>query len=131
MRRIRYALGVARSGDSENILLVSLTCSSTGHPAVGRFEWSNGAWYLTAASRQRPGSVIPEEDARSARQGQFMMAAEYPGCPSCRADSYARCWVCHNLACWDRTWPRFDCPSCGRSGPVEGTIDSVKPIIGG
>ena len=116
------------SGTSENVLLVGLTCSSTGHPAVGRFEWDGQAWVLEGASRQRPGSRLPASDSTPSRHGRFRLAPEYGGCPSCGADSFVRCRVCHELGCWDRTWPLFNCPSCGNSGPVEGYIDFVKPV---
>jgi predicted RNA-binding Zn-ribbon protein involved in translation (DUF1610 family) len=111
--------------------LVSFTCSSTGHPAVGRFAWLEGSWLLVGASRQRPGTTLPPEDSAQTRTGRFGLAADYRGCPTCRADDYVRCGACRQLACYDNSWPMFTCPTCGNGGPVSGGIDSVSSMVGG
>ena len=113
------------SGD----LLASVTCSSTGHPGVGRFRRVGSDWQLVGVSRQRPGSVLPPNGPLvAAAQGAFTVTDTYRGCPSCHADNFVRCGQCQALACWDTTWPTFSCPSCGNSGPVEGEITEISSV---
>jgi hypothetical protein len=114
-------------------LFVRMDCSSTRHPQVARFTWQGQEWALAGVSLQRPGSTFgnshPERPfgrGGPEQSGQFVLGESYRGCPSCGSDSFVRCGRCHELACWDRSWPRFDCPRCGNSGPVSGTIDSVR-----
>jgi hypothetical protein len=111
--------------------LVSLTCSSTKHPAVGRFVWMDGSWNLAAASRQRPGTSIPASDSQPARTGKFGMTDDYKGCPSCGSGSYVRCGRCAQLACYDYSWPNFSCPTCGITSQVTHGIDSISAMSGG
>jgi hypothetical protein len=108
-------------------LFVSLVCSSHGQPAVIRFRFDGSVYEAVGASRQRPGSVLPS-DGRGAVHGSFTIASGYAGCPHCGADDFVRCGHCHELGCWDSTWEVFHCPRCGRSGPVEGTIDGLSGL---
>jgi hypothetical protein len=115
------------SGSREQFL-VSFTCSSTRHPGVGRFVWIDDVWVFTGASRQRPGSTIPDTDTVQTRHGRFGRSPDYPGCPSCGSDSYVRCGRCSELGCWDETWPGFLCPTCGNNGPVSTGLDAVSSL---
>lgn len=112
---------------SARVILVSLTCSSTRHPGVGRFVWHEHSWVLHGVSRQRPGCTLPSSDGETL-SGSFQIPEDYPGCPSCRADNFVRCHMCANLGCWDSSWELFMCPTCGRSGPVSGYIDSISSL---
>ena len=120
---------IPRSERAETFL-AGFTCSSTRHPAVCRFVWSGSAWTFVGASRQRPGSTIPASDAAQTHNGDFGIAGDYSGCPSCGSDSYVRCGSCHRLGCYDLSWPEFTCPSCGNGGPVTIGIDSVSAMSG-
>lgn len=109
-------------------LFVPLTCSSTSHPAIGRFlPGDHHDYYLVAASRQRPGSGTAglgggQGDVR----GSFGTMAEYPGCPSCGADGFVRCGGCGQLSCQDGTWELFTCPVCGNQGKITGYIEALS-----
>jgi predicted RNA-binding Zn-ribbon protein involved in translation (DUF1610 family) len=111
-------------------LLVGLGCGSTGHPQVGRFVWDGTTWRLVAASRQRPGSILPSGSPQE-QHGSFDIAASYPGCPSCGAMGFVRCGRCTRLACWDSAREIFECPACGNRGPVTGTIESISTLGSG
>lgn len=113
-----------------DVFLVSLYCSSTGHPQVGKFTWNGTAWLLVGVSRQRPGTSLPEESGQAGGEhhGSFNTASGYTGCPSCGSSAFVRCGGCARLACWDRTWDIFRCPHCGNSGPVSGNIESISPL---
>src|SRR5262245_5539853 len=112
---------------SGRVVLVSLACSKTRHPGVGRFVWHGGSWVLVGVSRQRPGCTLPPSVGETL-SGSFCTSEDYLGCPSCRADNFVRCGGCANLACWDSSWKLFMCPNCGRSGPVSGHINSISPL---
>lgn len=115
---------------SSDVLLVSLDCSSNGHPQVGKLVWDGTAWLLVGVSRQRPGTSLPPA-VGNAHRGSFTMASGYAGCPSCGASTFARCGRCAQLACWDSSWDVFRCPHCGNSGPITGTIEAVSALEGG
>jgi len=115
-----------------DVLLVRMDCSSTRHPQVARFVRGGEAWILVGVSLQRPGSSFGEAGSHAGRgpdspeaTGQFLTDQSYAGCPSCGSDAFVRCGRCHELNCWDRSWPRFDCPRCRNSGPVSGEITSL------
>ena len=110
--------------------LASVTCSSTGHPGVGRFRLVPGGVELVGVSRQRPGSVLPEGSGPPVT-GELTTSTGYRGCPSCGADGIVRCGVCHRLGCWDNSWELFTCPSCRNSGPVSGVITEISSLGGG
>lgn len=110
-----------------DVLLVSLDCSSTGHPQVGKLTWDGANWLLVGVSRQRPGTSLPGEAGRE-HHGSFATASGYTGCPSCGASEFVRCGRCAQLACWDRSWEIFRCPHCGNSGPVTGVIDAISTL---
>jgi hypothetical protein len=113
-------------------LLANITCSSTRNPGVGRFRRVGPDWELIGVSRQRPGSVLPPSGPSTASaKGAFVVTEAYRGCPSCHADNLVRCGQCTSLACWDTSWPTFSCPSCGNSGPVEGSITEISSLGGG
>ena len=114
----------------EQDLLASVTCSSTRHPGVGRFRRRHGSVELLGVSRQRPGSVLPPSSGPSVT-GALSMADEYRGCPSCGADNIVRCGQCHQLGCWDSTWPEFACACCGNRGLVSGVIEEFTQFAGG
>lgn len=115
---------------SARVILVSLTCSSTRHPGVGRFVWHEDGWVLQGVSRQRPGcTLLPS--AGETLSGSFLISGAYQGCPSCRSDNLVRCGTCANLGCWDRSWELFVCPTCGLSGSVSGYIDSISSLGSG
>jgi hypothetical protein len=113
-----------------SVIFVALTCSATRHPGVGRFVRDEDGWALQGASRQRPGTTIPASDGRAA-SGTFYSADDYAGCPSCAATGFVRCAACSNLGCWDERSTMFTCPTCGRRGPVAGTIDSIASMGSG
>jgi hypothetical protein len=77
---------------------------------IAYFRFHGDCWYLTQAHE------IPEPAAPSAEPaavtGAFGLSAEYPSCPACRADSFARCHCCHGF--------------CGVTGPLSGFIDSLR-----
>jgi hypothetical protein len=110
------------------VLFVSLVCSHTQAPSVGRFVLSGSSYLLVGASRQRPGSVIPSDHQQQHIEAQFGTAPGYTGCPGCGADGYVRCGQCHGLGCWDRSWEMFHCPRCGNSGPITGTISDLSDL---
>lgn len=111
-------------------VLASVTCSSTRHPGVGRFRRVPGGVELVGASRQRPGSVLPEGSGARIT-GQITTGAGYRGCPTCGADDIVRCGACHRLGCWDNSWELFTCPSCPNTGPVSGSITEIASLGGG
>lgn len=115
---------------SARITFVSLTCSSTRHPGVGRFVWYGDSWILHGVSRQRPDCTLPPSCGPTL-SGSFHTSDDYSGCPSCRADNFVRCRMCANLGCWDSSWDLFVCPTCGHSGPVSGHIDSISSLGNG
>lgn len=51
-------------------------------------------------------------------------------CPYCGNDSFVKCGHCHKLTCYSG-YGLFECVSCGRTGEVQGTIDSVEGSQGG
>lgn len=112
---------------ASDVLLVSLDCSSSGHPQVGRFTWDGTTWVLVGVSRQRPGAS-PLGEAGQGFHGSFAVASGYPGCPSCGASRFVQCGKCARLACWDPSWETYLCPHCGTSGPVGGTIDTISTL---
>jgi hypothetical protein len=57
--------------------------------------------------------------------GTFAMTSDYPGCPHCRATAFYLCSNCGTVACWDGESNWVECPSCGRGGPLEGTIQDL------
>lgn len=110
------------------VLFIGMVCSHTGNPSVGRFVWDGSGYALVAASRQRPGSVIPGERERTEIHAGFTTARGYAGCPECSADGFVRCGECEKLACHDDTWEMFRCPRCGNSGRVTGSIDRLSDL---
>lgn len=108
-------------------LFISLVCSHTRNPSVGRFVWTGSGYALVAASPQRPGSTTPDE-GRGQIEAEFGTAADYPGCPGCGASGFVRCGQCTKLACWESSWEVFHCPRCGNSGRVTGTIDRLSDM---
>lgn len=112
-----------------DVLLVSLDCSSSGHPQVGRFTWDGTTWVLVGVSRQRPGASAPKETGGK-YQGSFAIADAYSGCPSCGASQFVQCGRCARLACWDPSWATYLCPHCGDSGQVDRTIDAISTTLG-
>ncbi len=117
----------------ERVILANITCSTTGHPGVGRFSRQGANLELKGVSRQRPDSVLPVSGslAQATDGGSFTLGADYRGCPSCGADNVVRCSQCRQLACWSSLQPTFHCPSCGRSGPVTGVITAFSTLGGG
>jgi predicted RNA-binding Zn-ribbon protein involved in translation (DUF1610 family) len=113
---------------NNSVLFISLVCSHTREPSVGRFVWTGSAYTLVAASRQRPGSVIPGENQQQRIDAAFGTAEDYPGCPGCGADGFVRCGQCRKLGCWDDSWELFTCPRCGNSGRVTGEIDHLSDL---
>jgi hypothetical protein len=112
---------------SSDVLLVSLYCSSTGHPQVGKFTLEGADWALVGVSRQRPGVAPPREGGRELG-GSFCLSSSYRGCPSCHASSFMQCGRCSRLVCWDPTWERYSCPHCKNSGRVSGTIEKISTL---
>jgi hypothetical protein len=83
-------------------------------PSVGRFVWTGSEYALGAASKQRPGSVLPPGDGPHDIEASFTTMPEYPGCPGCGSDGFVRCGRCKQLGCWDDGWETFHCPRCGK-----------------
>lgn len=110
---------------SETTFFATIICPHTGLPMVGRFVWNGAAYELIAASKQRPGSVLPEEGR--GRVATYQSHASYR-CPQCGASSFVQCGRCSQLACWEESWEIFRCPRCGDSGPVH---DFIERITGG
>jgi hypothetical protein len=108
-------------------LFISLVCCHTRNPGVGRFVWTGSYYSLVGASRQRPGSVVPDEGQEQI-EAEFTTAPDYQGCPGCGAGGFVRCGRCLRLACWEDSWEIFHCPRCGNSGPVTGTIDRLSDL---
>jgi hypothetical protein len=114
-----------------NTFLASFTCSSTKHPAVCRFVWSQDSWIFVGASRQRTDASVPAAGAAQSRNEWSGLSPAYAGRPSCGSDSYVRCGRCRQLGCLDESWPVFTCPSCGNSGQLTAGIDSISSMTGG
>lgn len=106
-------------------MFVSMVCSSQHQPAVIRFEWTGEVFLALGASKQRPGSVIPP-NGNGQTSGAFGTAPGYAGCPYCRADGFVLCGRCNELGCHDDSWEIFNCPRCGNSGRITGTIDKLS-----
>ncbi|KAB1904567.1 hypothetical protein J5U46_25235 [Micromonospora tulbaghiae] len=113
---------------TDDALFVSMVCSSTRLPAVIRFRWDGECYVATAGSKQRPGSVVPPQHGNGSINGSFSLGAAYPGCVYCGADNFVRCGRCRELGCHDHSWEVFNCPRCGNSGRVDGTIDSLSGL---
>jgi hypothetical protein len=111
----------------DDSLFVSMVCSSARLPAVVRFRWDGESYEAIAGSKQRPGSVIPP-NGNGAINGSFGLGEAYPGCVYCGADNFVRCGRCRELSCYDGSWEVFNCPRCGNSGRVNGTIDSLSGL---
>jgi predicted RNA-binding Zn-ribbon protein involved in translation (DUF1610 family) len=114
---------------ASDVLLVSLNCSNSGHPQVGRFTWDGTSWVLVGVSRQRPGAC-PQGEAGQEHHGSFAIASGYAGCPSCGASRLVQCGRCARLTCWDPSWEIYRCPHCGNSGQVDRTIDAISTTLG-
>jgi hypothetical protein len=112
---------------NQEVMFVSMVCSSQRLPTVLRFRWDGGMYAAVGASKQRPGSVIPPGDGGAVRGG-FGTTPDYPGCPYCGADGFVHCGRCKELSCYDDSWEIFTCPRCGNSGRITGTIDSVSGL---
>jgi hypothetical protein len=111
-------------------LLASMPCAVTRQPQVGRFESRGEGWVLIGISRQRPGSVFRAEETKG-MSGEFGIAPDYKGCPSCGATEYAQCGRCSSMACYDPSRRALRCPTCGQQGPVDGYIERVSSLGGG
>jgi hypothetical protein len=110
-------------------ILAIIICSHTAQPAVGRFVRTGRTYNLIGASKQRPGSVLPEDGKKPTRSA-FGVSPSYR-CPYCGASDYVQCGRCNGLGCWDPSWEIFRCQRCGNSGPVDGTIDRLTGLGGG
>lgn len=111
----------------QEAIFVSMVCSTQRQPTVLRFQRVGSDYAAVGASKQRPGSVIPAGDGGAIRGG-FGTMPGYPGCPYCGSDGFVRCGRCEELSCHDDTWEIFNCPRCGNSGPITGTIDNVSGL---
>lgn len=112
----------------DDTMLASMVCSSHHQPTVIRFRWNGTAYEAVGASKQRPGSIIPSEGGNGAVRGSFVVTEDYTGCPYCRANNFVRCGQCNELSCYDKSWEIFNCPRCGHSGRITGTIDTVSGL---
>jgi predicted RNA-binding Zn-ribbon protein involved in translation (DUF1610 family) len=114
----------------QDVILVEMLCSATGHPGIGRLVHTGTGWNLVGVSRQRPGTGLPPGDAPVAT-GAFYADPAYQGCPSCGARGFVRCGKCDHLGCWHEESEVFRCAHCGSSGPITGTIESLDSLGGG
>jgi hypothetical protein len=112
----------------QTAIFATIVCSHSGEPAVGRFAWNGSAYMLVASSKQRPGSVLPDE-GKSATKIGLEIAPGYH-CPYCHSTNIVSCGRCHGLGCWDPSWETFRCPRCGNQGRVSGTIDRIYGGVG-
>lgn len=108
---------------------IPMTCSRNGQFLMSRFERTEAAWSLVGASVARR-STSEVAGPRDQITGGIVLDAAYTGCPVCGANSIVRCGRCSELNCWDSTVPQFHCASCGNSGQVSGTIDSLRRSAG-
>jgi hypothetical protein len=130
---MRYCSIEARDREGQpvverTVIFATIICSHTSNPTVGRFVWNGQAYSLVGASKQRPGSILPDDGARSTKSA-FEVSPSYR-CPGCGASSYVQCGRCRGLGCWDPTWEMFRCPLCGNAGAVNGTIDRISGLSG-
>lgn len=107
----------------ETTIFVTITCSHTGHPMVGRMVWDGQAFVLTAASKQRPGSVLPDEGGPE-RRATYRVHPSYQ-CPQCTASGIFQCGQCKSLGCWEDSWQVFTCRNCGHSSRRGGDLQSL------
>ena len=96
--------------------VVALLRRSSPVPDVWAFTWAFPLGQ-EEAKREGYGSRIV---------GSFQLTPDYPGCPHCGSRSFYQCNGCSSLVCWDGESRWVTCPSCGGSGPLEGTITEMR-----
>jgi len=121
---MKHGEGTQITVADETTIFVTITCAHTGHPMVGRLVWDGQAFVLIAASKQRPGSVIPDE-GKHWRQAVYRVHTSYR-CPQCHASSMIQCGQCKALCCWEESWQIVSCPRCGQSNRRQGDIQSLS-----
>lgn len=109
-----------------NVVIALLKCASTRQVFGLRLEeTSRNTWSITWA--------FPIAAARAAREGyspqlvvhgSFSFAAEYPGCPYCRANTFFVC-NCGTVQCIDAKISASVCPWCGEYGEIRGILDRI------
>ena len=82
----------------------------------------------TYGVKEKERSARTSGGSRSIDMSQTRIGPQYK-CPYCGNDSIVRCGACGQLKCHDsaKTW--FRC-SCGHSGEIRGTIQSMSGSVG-
>lgn len=105
-------------------------CSTHHQTRIATFRHNGKEWQLAEVAAD-PLPEVPEGGGIAGRipmTGKFGIARDYPGCPGCGADSYARCGNCAELGCWRSTSKTYKCAKCGHGGRVSGRIDSANAM---
>lgn len=109
-----------------NVVIVMSRCSQSKAGVGMRFErGTDRLWHATWAFPLKEAVAKREGYDQSQISGIGAMDVEYPGCPHCRAPSFAKCGACHRVLCWDGLSNSYTCPSCGVSGPIGGQLESL------
>jgi hypothetical protein len=108
---------------------VRMYCSTDRQARVATFRRAGREWQLTTVGGPAPSTSSAAGKLPVA--GSFGISPEYPGCPGCRSDSYARCGNCNQIGCWRSSESYFRCGNCGDGGQVSGSIESLGAMDAG
>ena len=77
-------------------------------------------WEATWAFAIRPEAASRERYDRSVLEGEFRLAYDYPGCPTCPNRSFTVCGSCQRLGCCAPQARQYRCPWCRREDEMAG-----------
>lgn len=110
----------------ETVVIVSGLCSRNKQGFGIRFEENGrGKWIADWAFPIKATVAKREGYDQSTIAGTFLFAPEFPGCPHCKSLSFVKC-NCQVLSCIPKESNYVRCPSCGLSGSVKGSADSLS-----
>ena len=110
-----------------NIAFVVARCAKTQTGFAIRFERQpDSSWFATKTSSLQEQATAREGYGATNIDGAMYIAADYTGCPACKAQSYFKCGQCGRVNCWDSMMKVVTCGWCGGSCTIEGSIKDLK-----